>query len=86
MIEGEIRIPDKNREMDLARFAKVTATGTVTPADHPEAFPPQNAVDDKLETRWAANVKGQPEITLDLGASRKIGRVRLHWTINWSEP
>jgi hypothetical protein len=85
VIEGEIRIPDKNRELDLARDAKVTATGTVTPADHPEAFLPQNTVDDRLDTRWVANAKDQPELTLDLGASRKIGRVRIHWTINWKE-
>ncbi|MBM4025435.1 MAG: hypothetical protein FJ280_08505 [Planctomycetes bacterium] len=85
VIEGEIRIPDRNRELDLARDAKVTATGTVTPATHPEAFLPQNTVDDRLDTRWVATAKDQPELTLDLGASRKIGRVRIQWTINWKE-
>jgi hypothetical protein len=85
VIEGEIRIPDKDRELDLAQDARVTATATVTPADHPEAFLPQNTVDDRLETRWVATAKEQPELTLDLGASKKIGRVRIQWTINWKE-
>jgi hypothetical protein len=63
----------------------VTATGTVTPGDHPEAFLPQNTVDDRLDTRWVATAKEQPELRLDLGASKKIGRVRIQWTINWKE-
>lgn len=87
VIECEVRIPEKSREPDLARDAKVTATGTVYPSAHPEAFLPQHAVDDRLETRWVARAgEGQPELTLDLGASSKIGRVRIHWTINWGEP
>ncbi|WP_327118585.1 penicillin acylase family protein [Streptomyces sp. NBC_01341] len=63
---------------DLARGKAVTAS------DYQDAvvvsYPPKNAVDGNLSTRWASKTVSTAWITVDLGASRQVGRVALNWS------
>ncbi|MBV7338147.1 discoidin domain-containing protein [Chloroflexi bacterium TSY] len=86
VIEGVIDFSESDREADLAQNANVTATGTIQPREDPEAFRPENAVSNDLDTRWVANIhEDEPMFTLDLGEQKVIGRVRIHWGLSWSE-
>jgi acyl-homoserine lactone acylase PvdQ len=52
-----------------------TATATGTQSGHPAS----HAVDADPTTRWASEWRDNDSITVDLGATRQVARVRLDW-------
>jgi F5/8 type C domain len=62
--------------LTLERTGKVQ----VPPPPHPAA----NAVDGNLDTRWSSEFHDPEWITVDLGQTREITRVSLHWEAAYS--
>ncbi|MGH3711964.1 MAG: RICIN domain-containing protein [Micromonosporaceae bacterium] len=59
---------------NLAFGRPVTVSSTETPN-----FPGANAVDGDYATRWSSGYTDNQWITVDLGATKQIGRVKLSW-------
>jgi len=59
---------------NLAFGKPVTVSSTETPS-----FPGANAVDGDYGTRWSSGYTNGEWITVDLGTTRQIGRVKLSW-------
>ncbi|HEY3005894.1 MAG TPA: RICIN domain-containing protein [Kribbellaceae bacterium] len=59
---------------NLAFGRPVTVSSTETPS-----FPGANAVDGDYATRWSSGYTNTEWITVDLGTTRQIGRVKLTW-------
>lgn len=59
---------------DLALNRPVSATSVQS-----DAFPASNAVDGKDDTRWSSQASDPQSLTVDLGSSRRLSRVKLHW-------
>lgn len=60
---------------DLARGAKVTASGTESGTN----FTPDLAVDGSSSTRWSADYSANPWIQVDLGTAQLVNAIRLNW-------
>jgi hypothetical protein len=59
---------------NVARGAHATSS-----SDEGAPYPPSNAVDGNLNTRWASGFSEPQSLTIDLGTSRSICRVVLRW-------
>ncbi|MEV0289931.1 family 20 glycosylhydrolase [Kribbella sp. NPDC050820] len=59
---------------NLAADKPVTVSSTET-----ASFPGMNAVDSDYWTRWSSGYTNNEWITVDLGSTQRIGRVKLHW-------
>ncbi|MGH3734849.1 MAG: family 20 glycosylhydrolase [Micromonosporaceae bacterium] len=66
--------PSTAQPGNLAHGRPVTVSSTETPA-----FPGPNAVDGDYATRWSSGYGDTEWITVDLGTTRQIGRVKLSW-------
>ena len=69
----EIQIVD-HAEAGLAFQKPVTASST-----HPGPYQAENAVDGDPATYWSSEFKDDAWLAVDLGAAKKIGRVRIQW-------
>ncbi|MDW5324228.1 ThuA domain-containing protein [Plantactinospora sp. KLBMP9567] len=67
--------PSQPPVTDLARGKSVTATSVEPNSPHVAA----NAVDGNSGTRWGSAYSDPQSITVDLGASYPLNRVRLNW-------
>ncbi|HEX6359312.1 MAG TPA: penicillin acylase family protein [Actinophytocola sp.] len=71
VVEFPARRGDDITNLALGR----TATATGAQSGHPAA----HAVDTDPTTRWASEWRDNDSITVDLGATRRVARVRLDW-------
>lgn len=71
--EGLITVKANASLVNLSKGKAVTASSYVNPAEAP-----QYAVDGKVNTKWCAVGDGPHQITIDLGAEKTIGEIRIH--------
>lgn len=66
--------PSTMQAGNLAAGKPATVSSTET-----ASFPGVNALDSEYGTRWSSGYTNNEWITVDLGSSRKINRVKLYW-------
>lgn len=71
---GSIIIEDPENSVNLALNMPVNATST-----YGTGFSPIYAVDGKADTRWSSEYTTTASLTVDLGAAKNIGKVKLAW-------
>lgn len=82
VLEGTCRLSDVGAaETDLAKKALVTASQTAVSGNMPGTFRPESVTEGKIGSFWvsAGKTNAANFYELDLGSTRRVGRVEIQW-------